>query len=194
MSEVIRDGNGTGYLAAVNTDNELRTRATAVAAWTHSSLDEQYFEASTGQITITDAAENPFIYILNSGTEDIIIDRVFYDIWASTNGVTTDGGILRYYRNPPITGGTPVIPACSDFGATVTMSVTCLRTLTTMTGTAWWTAFIKPMTSNLVDEGRIILPSGSSFGISITAPASNTSMKVSINVAMYNFDRTLLGL
>ena len=62
-----------------------------------------------------------------------------------------------------------------------------------MTGDFWWTAYISAGTSSALEEGRIVLPKGRSFGISVAAPTGNTSMKVSINVAMYLLDIDLLS-
>ena len=63
----------------------------------------------------------------------------------------------------------------------------------TMTGTSWWTGYITAGLSGFFEEGRIVIPNGRSFGISIQAPIGNTSMKVSINVAMYVLDINLIS-
>jgi len=58
MVDMIKDGTGKGYLAKVNDDNQLITRATAVEQRLHSSVDGMYYEASTKEITITDLIIN----------------------------------------------------------------------------------------------------------------------------------------
>lgn len=188
--EQIRDGKGRGYLAAVNSDNELTARSTIVNQHTHSALDGNYFEVTTSQVTLTDANEKGIIHIDNTGTSTIIVDRVFYDVWESTGG--TGGGILRYYKTPTVTGGSSVTANCTDFGNAKTLSATCLKSLTTMTGTVWWTAYIAPGNTYCSDEGRFVLEPGTGFGISVTAPTGNTSMKVSINIAVFTFNKELL--
>ena len=192
MPDMIKDGNGTGYLAAVNADHQLITRATAVEQRLVSAVDENYYEATTGQVTLADAAETGLIYIQNDGDLLIIIDRVFYDIWETTGG--SDSGILKYYLNPTCTGGASITPSNTNFGSRKTLEATCLKSLTTIAGTVWWTAQILPPLSVAMEEGRIVIPSGSQFGISVQAPTGNTSMAVSINVAMYNFDPALIGV
>ena len=190
MPDMIKDGSGRGFLASVNSDQELVVRATAVEQRLAAALDENYYEVTTGQVTLTDANETGIVYIQNDGSQVIVIDRVFYDIW-ETDG--SDSGILRYYINPTISGGTTVTPINTNFGSRNTIEAATSRSLTTMIGTVWWTAQILPPLSAALEEGRIVIPSGSSFGISVEAPTGNTSMAVSINVAVYNFDQSLIG-
>ena len=195
MADTIRDGKGRGYLAGVNSDNQLITRATAVEQRLHSSIDGAYFEATTGEITLTDAVKTPMIYVKNDNTDQgtvFVIDRVFFDVWGTTGG--TGNGTLEYYKNPTITGGTDIIPVNSNFGSGNTMEGTFKKSLTTMVdggGTQdvhWWWASVSESSSNVVEEGRIVIPAGYSFGIAYTAPAGNTSQKISINIAMYEFE------
>ncbi len=193
MAEQIVDGNGTGYRVAVNTDNELRTRATTIEQRLHSTLDSRYYELTTGAITLTNATDTPLIYFINNSTQDIVIDRVFIDTWTST-GATISNGTLKYYRNPTITGGTAISPNNTNFGSNATIEVGGLKSLTTMTGTVWWLASISQNNSMVSEEGRIVLPVGSSFGISYAAPTGNTSQIININVAIFEFDTKLLGL
>lgn len=80
MPEQIRDGIGKGYLAKVNSNNQLVTRSTTVEQRVHSALDFRYFEANTGAITLTDANEKGIIKITNNETDDLVLDRIFYSI------------------------------------------------------------------------------------------------------------------
>jgi hypothetical protein len=193
MPETIRDGKGRGYLAAVNSDNQIVTRSAVIEQRLLSTLDLNYYEVTTGQVTLTDAIETGIIYLKNDTTSSlsIIIDRVFYDIWSSTSGSGADG-TLRYYKNPTVTGGSDIVPVSTNFGSVTTAAGTFKKSLTTMTGTAWWTAYITDKMTIALEEGRIVIPSGTSFGISVAAPTGNTSMKISINVAFYYFDSTLI--
>ena len=194
MPDTIRDGKGKGYLAAVNADNQLITRSTAVEQRLHSSIDGHYFEATTGQIDVTTANETPMIYIKNQSTDSdevIVIDRVFIDTWDSTGG--SGGGTIMYYRNPTISGGTDIIPVDSNYGSGNVMVGTFKKSMTTLTdGNTWWWGNVGEDAGMVVEEGRIVIPPGYSMGISYTAPASNTSQYVAINVAMYVLNTELV--
>ena len=192
MTEMIKDGTGNGYLAKVNKDNQLITRATALNQHTKSAVDGNYYEAHSGVITLGDAVETGIIYIKNGEDWDIIIDKVFVDVWASTAG--TGGGTLKYYKNPTITGGTDIIPTNTNFSKTDSLVGTFKKSLTTMTGgTTWWVGYFDAGSSVVIDEEKICIPKGYYFGISITAPTGNTSMNIAINIAMYKLDITLIG-
>jgi len=191
MPDQLRDGRGRGYLAGVNSDNQLLTRATTVEQRLISTIDENYYEVTTGKITLTDAVETFLIYVKNDNNDfNVIFDRVFYDVWESTSG--SGSGTLRYYRNPTIVGGTDIVPINTNFGSDKSITITAKKSLTSLTGTAWWTAQISPGSSVVLNEGRVIIPAGNSFAISVAAPASNTSMDVSINIAMFNLDSKLI--
>jgi hypothetical protein len=195
MPEMIRDGGGTGYLAGVNSQGRLLARATSVEQRLKATLDADYYEATTTQVTLTDAAETGIIYIYNGDTNNrvIVVDKVFIDVWASTNGVTTDGGILKYHKNPAITGGTDIVPNNTNFNDQTAALGTFKKSLTTLSGTVWWTGFFVPMSSITVDEGKFLINPGRSFGITLQAPTGNTSMKVSINIAFYYLDLKSVG-
>ena len=192
MPDTIKDGRGKGFLVAVNSDQQLITRATAVEQRLVSTIDEHYFEATTGQITLTDAVETGIIYFTNSETLPIVIDRTFIDTWTSTGGSGADG-TLKYYRNPTYTGGSAIVPWITNFNSSKVLDGTFLKSLSTIAGDVWWTGYITDKSSIIIDEGRILIPSGRSFGISVAAPTGNTSMKISINIAMYLLDTDLVG-
>ena len=190
MPDTIRDGKGRGFVAGVNSKNRLLVRSTGIEQFVKSSYEGNYFEASTGKITLTDANEKGIIYLKNDSPEGhlLVIDRVFWDLWTSTGGA--GNGTLKYYRNPTYTGGTVIVPNNTLFSMLSQAPVTCLKALTTLTGTDWWTARIAASESVCSDEGRMALPPGYAFGLSIAAPAGNTSMDVSVNVAFYIIDLT----
>jgi len=197
MADNIKDGKGRGYYAGVNNDNQLMTRSTILEQRLESSIDGNYYEATTGEITITGSLETPMIYIKNDDTDSnnrIIIDRVFYDVWESTSG--SGGGTLEYYTNPTITGGTDIIPVNSNFGDGGTMVGTFKKSMTTQvsgSGDQWWWAYVAQGSSNVVEEGRIVIPPGYSFGINYIPPSGNTNQKISVNIAMFDFDVTKIS-
>ena len=192
MPDTIKDGRGHGYLAAVNANQQLITRATAIEQRLKSTIDENYYEATTEQITLGNTDETGIIYIENAETLPLVIDRVFVDIWTSTDGSGADG-ILRYYRNPTYTGGSAIIPWITNFNSNKSLTGTFLKSLTTIAGDVWWTGYITDKSAIVIEEGRIIISPGRSFGISVAAPTGNSSMKISINVAMYLLDTSLIG-
>ena len=194
MGIIIEDGKGSGKKAHINKDNQLVTRATIAEQRLASTIDKNYYELSTGQITITNDTEQGLIYLKNTTRSDlgIVIDRVFFDFWSSTGG--TGGDItVGYYRNPTITGGTDIVPVSTNFGTPILAVGDFKRNVTTMTGTRWWNMYSSDKASIALEEGRIYLHPGNSFGIAMIPPTGNTSIKVNINIAFYYFDATLIS-
>ena len=68
MSEMIRDGAGKGFLAKVNKDNQLTTRSIAVEQRLKSAVNEEYFEATTGKINLSDSNNTGIIFLSNTGS------------------------------------------------------------------------------------------------------------------------------
>ena len=187
----IKDGTGKGFLAKVNKDNQLVTRAVSVEQRLKSALNDNYFEVTTGIINLANAVATPILYLKNDNVDkSIIIDRVFYDTFTSVSGVGS--GKLLYVKNPTIAGGTDIVPNICNFGSNQTAEGTFKKSLTTMTGTTFWTASILEESSAALEEGRIVLPVGSSIGIIITAPTSNTDMDIAVNIGFYYFDIDLV--
>ena len=190
--ETIKDGKGRGYLAGVNKDNQLVTRSTSVVQHTKSAVDGNYYEIYSGLVTLTDAVETGIIYFQNGMSNDIIVDKVFLDVWASTNGV--GGGKIKYYKNPTYTGGSTITPVNTNFARNDSLLGTYLKSLTTLTGgTTWWIGYFSASSANVIEEEKICIPPGYTFGITITAPTSNTSMALNLNIAVYVLDINLLS-
>ena len=131
MPDTIRDGQGRGYLAGVNSDNQLVTRSTSLEQRGKSAIDGNYYEGTTGLITITDANETPIIYIKNDETDSnifFVIDKVFIDVFTSTGGAGGDLTI-KYYRNPTISGGSDATANCTNFSTQGVASYTLKKSL-----------------------------------------------------------------
>jgi len=191
MSEQIKDGKGRGFLAQVNEDQDLVTRSISVEQRLKSTLDGHYYEATTGKVTLANATETGLIYLKNTHTTmSMVIDRVFWDVWASTGGA--GGGTLRYYKDVTVVGGTAITPNITLYGQPNAAQGTFLKSVTSLSGTEWWTGLLEASTSIALDEGRIVLPKNGTHLISVAAPAGNTSMDVSINVAFYYFNTDLV--
>ena len=190
MPDTLKDGIGKGFLAQVNKDHQLITRATALNQHTKSCVDGNYYEASTGLLELTTDSEKGLIYIKNSESTTIVVDKVFIDVWPSTGG-DTNGGSLRYYKNPTVTGGSSIIPRNTNFKRP-SAEADDLSDLTTITGTVWWIGYFEPQSSLTIEEEKFCIPPGYSFGLSMTAPTGNSSMYVNINIAFYRLDEELI--
>ena len=192
MPDTIRDGKGRGFLSGVNFDNELLTRSTSVPQRLHSAVDGLYYEATTGIINLSDANELDIIYLKYTGDKAVVVDRVFYDSWASTGG-TANTGVLRYYHTiTSVTGGSAATVTNTRFSSTNSLNATVTKSTAFTGGTVWWSGLFSSGGSTALEEGRILLTQNDTFGISVQADDSNSSMDVSVNIAMYEFDTNVI--
>jgi len=192
MSDTILDGKGRGYLAGVNVDNQLITRATSVEQRLLSAVDSNYFEITTGIVNLADANELDILYIKYTGSLLLVIDRVFYDTWASVAGVPNTG-ILRYYHTiTSIAGGSDATATNTKFGAATSLDITATKSTVFTGGSVWWSALFTAGQSVAMEEGRIILAPSDTFGISVAADTSNTNMNVNLNVGVYELNQVLI--
>ena len=193
MPDMIIDGTGKRYGAAVNSKGRLQTRATAVEQRLKAAIDGDYYEMTTGALTITDANEFWPLYMLNSDQNKrvIVIDRLFIDCWESTGGV--GGAMIEYYKNPTVTGGTDIVPVDCKFDDLEEPPGTFLKSCTSLTGTEWWKGYVPVGDGIVIEEGRIVLAPGRSFGVAMVPPTSNSSMVINVNIAFYYLDLAAVG-
>ena len=78
MPDTIIDATGKKYGAAVNSKGRLLTRATSVEQRLKAAIDGDYYEMTTGALTITDANEFWPLYMSNGDQNKriFVIDRL----------------------------------------------------------------------------------------------------------------------
>lgn len=105
MSEYrIQDGTGKGYLAKVNSYNELTVRAVSELASLESARRGLGTNIVTGVLNLTTANESACIYLKNTSSKyDFILDTLAVGI-GKQNGTITNPVWVRAYADP--TGGT----------------------------------------------------------------------------------------
>lgn len=110
MSNYIQDGTGRGFLARVDNENRLLTRASVQSEFDKSTSLGSAFNINTEFITITNATETPLLYIKNEDDFDLIVEAWFVGTDVAI-GTATRQSIMRVHANP--TGGT-IISAGAD--------------------------------------------------------------------------------
>ena len=193
--EQVQDGTGKGYLAKVDSDNRLYTKAIVSTEQEHESANGLAYNINTGIITLTNATKTPVLYLKNNEEFDLIIDTVLYMTGASTGG---SGNVLvEIVRNP--TAGT-IVSGASDvemnvnrnFGSTRSLSANAYKGATgnTLTdGVKFIESILSTATQRVaVSVGAVIIPKGSSMAIQITPPTGNTSMATEWAISCYLSD------
>jgi hypothetical protein len=184
MPDMLRDGNGTGYLAKVNGNNRLYVQSVSISEDEQATKIGNSYNINTGVITLTDSVDTPIMYVKNNEAQSLHITAIAVGVSPSTGG---SGGInkITVTRNP--TAGTIVSNATAvdinsnrNFGNASTLDVTAYKGATGNTMTDGEDHLILFQTSNgrlfaTIDE---IIPKGSSLGIKFDPVPSNTSIDV----------------
>jgi len=172
--------------AAVNTEGELLTRAITVPDQEHAVTEGDSWSVYTADLNFTTATKQAAVYFKNLEDRDVIITGI--TIGSSTSAGAADniilveqiGNILS--TDAIVTGGTAITPTNNN-GGTSSNAFTGTVNKGPSTDYASGVAvngvrgdFTMPMSFDFFSQ----IPKGGEIGISITPPASNTNMNVTL--------------
>lgn len=192
MSETIKDGTGTGYLAKVNSSNQLNTRSISENEEVYANINGNAYNLNTGIVTLTSAAETTLFYFKNNEDDSFIITGVVIGIWASDgDGLDMES---TFVRNPTtgdiITNANAVaINSNRNYGNTNTLNANAYVGATGETkvnGDDHILVRVSEESRSFISINEVI-PEGSSFAVNITPPTSNTAMNCYVAVIGYLF-------
>jgi hypothetical protein len=184
MPDIIRDGKGQGYLAAVDDSNRLRVAGTSETSEKTANRLGNAYNINTGVITLTDAADTPILYLKNNEEKDLLIEAIAVGFGPSTGGSSTEERQITIVRNPTtgtiISGATAVdINSNRNYGSANSLTVDAYKGATGNTMTNGDDHILLYNTgTRLFATISETLPKGTTIGIKVEPPASNTSMKV----------------
>ncbi len=178
--------------AVLTSRGELHVRAIEQSYRRRESIDGNAYNFNTGDVTLTDANENAVAYFKNNEAADVVIDTLIYMLGTSTGG---SGDFLVGVRKNP-TGGTIIDDASAatlanqNFGSNKTLSDSLAYKATgngkTLTGGTADVVYSRFSSSGryVVALGGLVIPKGSSIGIDVQCPTSNTSCSVAIAMSI----------
>lgn len=200
MSFTILDGRGTGKEASVDTNNRLLGNVLIDDLSNHASDHGQRYNINTGSIELTSANESAVLYFKNNEDSDYVINRIIYNLGASTSGVGE--AIIDVFFNT--TGGTIITTGPTDVDINVNQNLGSSNTLnadafkgaearTQTGGILGFSSLILPGLRTSLVPGKLIVPKGKTIAVTITPPTSNTSMNVQIALSGYLATPTVTG-
>ena len=194
MSQIIKDGTGTGINVKVLSDNRMCVDSVTRSHGEQGVLDGDSYNLNTGIVSLTSANKSAVAYIENtSDTSDIYIQTVIYIMGTSTNG--SGDFLVTMLRNP--TAGTIISTATDmemaginrNFGSANTITASMYKGTEGATFTSGdkiiETLFGGAPVRSAVITDTIILTKGTSIGIDITPPAGNTSMDLEVAFSVH---------
>lgn len=177
--------------AAVTSEGELVTRSITIPDSEHAVSEGDSWTVYTADLNFTTATKQAALYLQNGEDRDIIITGATIGSGASTGGadniilVEQIGNILS--TDTLVTGGTAVTPTNNNAG-TASNAFTGTVNKGPVADYASGVAvsgirgdFTTPMSFDFFTQ----VPKGGQVGLSITPPASNTSMNVTIALSFF---------
>ncbi len=101
MSEMIKDGTGTGFITKVNSLNRLFVDSISTDDAIAANKAGDAYNINSGVINLSDAVDTPVLYLKNTGDPTINISAIAVGIGPTTGG---SGGIpkITIIRNPTV--------------------------------------------------------------------------------------------
>ena len=182
----IEDGTGNGYLAQVTDVNRLKTDTVQRTEREETAISGDAYLIGSGFVTLTSANQSAVLYFQNDNDFDLVITRFLVGVRASTGGTENHvRGII--IKNPTAMSGgssTALLAPNINFGSSNTLTLTSEigAEAASLTGGSTYAALVAPVESLTSETAATILPKGSSIGVNIIPPPSNTSLQVSVGI------------
>ncbi len=195
MSNVIKDGTGSGFVAKVGIGNRLHVDSVQKTQSQESIIAGNGYNLNTGIITLTSDSESAIMYIKYNGDNTLIIKEVLFIIGETTGGASQ--GILKVYKNP--TSGT-IVSGASNFTTVVNRNFASSNELDTLNykgteGSTLTDGNIFVSTSRgtftatvALDADIIVLGKGNSIGATWQPPSGNTSQTIVVALTCFEIE------
>lgn len=199
MAEFSLKDGATGNVAKVDANRRLQGATISEGEKDHAcdSGIAQKYNINTGDLTLTNATKTSVLYIKNTGSYDIVVTSLIYNLGATTSG--TGDVLIEVIRNP--TAGDivsnannvsvgPGVSANQNFGATNTISGNFYKGASGETAFTDGAVSVTTRSSSntgriVISLGAVVIPQGIALGVNYTPPTSNTSQKVQFAAACY---------
>lgn len=183
MGFEIKDGTGKGYIAGVSSDNRLLTSTVNESVFQIGAKTGNAYFLGTPLVTVTTAGETAIFFVKNNEDTPIIFENFFST--ATTASGATGGNPpmyrLNFYKNPTsMTAATESAALNQNFGSSNNLDADIQygASGSAFSGGTLVAQLAVPVGQFNQIPANLVLPKGSSFGISVTPPTGNTSMPV----------------
>lgn len=190
MGFQIQDGTGKGYVTGVDFKNRLLTSTINETTFQHAAEEGRAFFVGTPTITLTNTAASAIFFIENNEDQPLSIGE-FLIMADATTGGAPNAFKVSWYKNPTDILGTTTTALNQNFGSSNELDATLKYGATNagVSGGTLVTTLSFPIGQFNRLEANLILEKGSSFAITVTPPAGNTSMPVTFGGRSILFDK-----
>lgn len=191
MSNVIKDGSGTGNVAKVDGNNRLHVDSVQRTQSQQAILQGNGYSMSTGSINLTSDGESGLFYLKYDGEEILVIKEIIVILGDSTGG--SGSGNIRIYKNPAsgtlVSTQSVLTPVNRDFSSFNSLDGNIYKGFegATVTSGDIFTVSSRDSFTEPVrfDVDIIVLRKGNSIAVSYQPPSSNTSQNAIVAVIAF---------
>jgi hypothetical protein len=184
---MIEDGTGSGKKLKVNRDNRAEVDAVTHTSAQEAAEEGRLYQIGAGIVNLTSANESAVLFLKNDGENDYEIVNVTISSGLSTGGTAGDCLLAKLYVNPTSITGTDAPFVNNNLGSSKSPegTFTAGAEASAVVGGSLGGAAFFPVAKFERVNLYWVLPKGSSFAITITPPAGNTSLNVGCFVDIY---------
>ena len=176
----IEDGTGKGNSAGVDRTNRLLVRNISESIFQNAAEEGQAFFIGSRITNITTDTELAVLYVKNEGDDALVLGNFLFMAESSTVAAPAFYQVSWYKNSEGMNNGTSFVPLNQNFGSSETLdgifefgngtTSTKITTNLPVATLSYPTEVPQDIPANLV------LEKGSELLITVTAPATNTSM------------------
>lgn len=196
MGFQIQDGTGSSKKAKVSNSNKLSVESVIRSEREEEGILGEAYNVSTGFVRLTSANQSSVLYFKNNEDVDLIVTEFLFAVRDSTGG-TTRHIRVDIIKNPISMGsgsGTDLNISNINFGSsnTVNSDSEIGQEGSTLNNGTTYLLLVAPLDNLTTEVASTIIPKGSSIGVNVVPPTSNTALEVNVEMKLHKLTEELL--
>lgn len=196
MGFQIQDGTGSSKKVKVSSSNKLSVDSVIRSEREEEGLLGEAYNISTGFVRLTSANQSSVLYFKNNEDVDLIVTEFLFAVRNSAGG-TTNHIRVDIIKNPTSMGsgsGTDLNISNTNFGSsnTVNSDSEIGQEGSTLNGGTTYLPLVAPVENLTTELASTIIPKGSSIGVNVVPPTSNTALDVNVEIKLHKLTEELL--
>jgi hypothetical protein len=196
MGFQIQDGTGSSKKVKVSSSNKLFAEAVIRTEREEEALLGEAYIVGSGFVELTTTGTSAVLYFKNNEDVDLIVTEFLFAVRDSTGG-TTSHIRVDIIKNPISMGsgsGTDLNISNINFGSsnTVNSDSEIGQEGSTLNNGTTYLLLVAPLDNLTTEVASTIIPKGSSIGVNVVPPTSNTALEVNVEMKLHKLTEELL--
>lgn len=189
MAKISNGASGPKYDVKVDSSHRIWSRAVSEPEQAEQASLGLAYSVTGGLTTLTTANESAMWWFRNDEDRDIVVSRFISTARNSAGGTTNHALVNIKFGVTGISGGTAnkVVANNTNAGSSNVFDFTGTigQEGASLTGGSLFGSFAVPLQDTKSSPAFIVIPQGSSIGISVTPPAGNTSLSIGVSMSCH---------